>query len=633
MDNDERSSRHHDRGGGDDGRKRSRRSRSSSSVSVDNGNSHRLKNGDSRYKHKSASKRHKKDNRREHNYSSSESSTDSSRRSYNKKRSSKKRHRKDKKKKKKKYKKKKDTKHSTNKHSRHRHSRSRSPSNSPPAVVSAPAAPPGAHELASALTDLFNVYPAMSSLDEGGIPLLFIQLSRGTEYNLSQMPDRNLARLLEVVFEALKIHGMELLDNGAWKWGNAPKGGSGGDDLALLRLVRALLNGVGATMDSVEKYEHDEMQKLKHLQEQEKAKEKQYMDDEIQVKEAALKHAQQVQENEKDIRHRKRVERMTSQLLDRFDPKDSSSSESSLANELQGICDVLVEGESINLDGIENVKLRATLAELFKLIGLQLVEMDEEDEDEAGGEGDDSNTNENSTDEKAMGYALPDTDIRDTVATNLNEVLRVCRFRSSGGSEGAPTSWSSNHTKLVDDKDHVRDESSSDDEDGPAPLGTMAAAKAAKRKRPPQQNNKATAGGIEEGGREEWMMVPGEHDFLKGISKSTKSRTFKNEKQRGQSIGGGTAASVEPINPQVLEEVNAIQKAYEQSRGPSLFDAHRQKVQEAKEQQKGKKEEWKWSRDKNLDDGRRVDKNALHMVLGGASTELKSKFQGSLGRN
>ena len=307
MDNDERSSRHHDRGG-DDGRKRSRRSRSSSSVSVDNGNSHRLKNGDSRYKHKSASKRHKKDNRREHNYSSSESSTDSSRRSYNKKRSSKKRHRKDKKKKKKKYKKKKDTKHSTNKHSRHRHSRSRSPSNSPPAVVSAPAAPPGAHELASALTDLFNVYPAMSSLDEGGIPLLFIQLSRGTEYNLSQMPDRNLARLLEVVFEALKIHGMELLDNGAWKWGNAPKGGSGGDDLALLRLVRALLNGVGATMDSVEKYEHDEMQKLKHLQEQEKAKEKQYMDDEIQVKEAALKHAQQVQENEKNIRHRKRVE-------------------------------------------------------------------------------------------------------------------------------------------------------------------------------------------------------------------------------------------------------------------------------------------------------------------------------------
>ena len=630
MDN-ERSSRHRDRGGDNDGRKRSRRSRSRS-VSVDNGNSYRHRNGDSRYKHKPrdhSSKRHKKDNRREHNYSS-ESSTDSSRKSdNNKKRSSKRRHRKEKKKKK--HKKKKDRKHSTNKYSRHRHSRSRSPSNSPPAVVSAPAAPPGAHGLASALTHLFNVYPAMSSLDEGGIPLLFIQLSRGTEYNLSQMPDRNLARLLEVVFESLRIHGMELLDNGAWKWGNSPKGGSGGDDLALLRLVRALLNGVGATMDSVEKYEHDEMQKLKHLQEQEKAKEEQCMEYEILAKEAALKNAKKVQENEKDIRHRKRVERMTSQLLDRFDPKDSSLSESSLANELQGICDVLVEGESINLDGIENTKLRATLAELFKLIGLQLVEMDEEDEDETEGEGDDSNTNEK-TDEKAMGYALPDTNTRDTVATNLNEVLRVCRFRSSGGSEGAPTSWSSNQTIVVDDKKYAREESSSDDEDGPAPLGTMAAAKAAKRKRVPQQNDKATAGGIKEGGREEWMMVPGEHDFLKGISKSTKSRTFKNEKQRGQSIGGGAAASAEPINPQVLEEVNAIQKAYEQSRGPSLFDAHRQKVQETKEQQKGK-EEWKWSRDKNLDDGRRVDKNALHLVLGGASTELKSKFQGSLGRN
>ena len=31
--------------------------------------------------------------------------------------------------------------------------------------------------------------------------------------------------------------------------------------------------------------------------------------------------------------------------------------------------------------------------------------------------------------------------------------------------------------------------------------------------------------------------------------------------------------------------------------------------------------------------GHRVDKNALHIVLGGATTELKSKFQGSLGRN
>ena len=76
-------------------------------------------------------------------------------------------------------------------------------------------------------------------------------------------------------------------------------------------------------------------------------------------------------------------------------------------------------------------------------------------------------------------------------------------------------------------------------------------------------------------------------------------------------------------------QVNAIQKAYEESRGPSLIDAHRQKLQELKEQQKDKKQDFKWSRDKNLDDGRRVDKNNLHNLLGGAQTELKSKFQGA----
>ena len=123
-------------------------------------------------------------------------------------------------------------------------------------------------------------------------------------------------------------------------------------------------------------------------------------------------------------------------------------------------------------------------------------------------------------------------------------------------------------------------------------------------------------------------MVPGEHDFLKGIQ-SGRGRTFKNEKNRGQSIAAPSTAG--PVNPKLLEEVNAIQRAYEQSRGPSLIDAHRQKQQELKQQQQGQKTDWKWSREKNLDDGRRVDKNALHQVLGGASTELKSKFQGGLG--
>jgi hypothetical protein len=308
-------------------------------------------------------------------------------------------------------------------------------------------------------------------------------------------------------------------------------------------------------------------------------------------------------------------------MLDRFDPRDSSSSDISLATELQGICNALIEGESIQLDGIENAKLKATLAQLFNLIGLEMVEMNDDDEVDEGRDVE----NDNNT-EKILGYALPD--VSNSVTSNLHEVLRVCRYRSSGGSESAPTSW------MATNPYKVHEDSSSEDDDGPAPLGTMAAVKAAKRKRETQTQNVNKQSGYVEGEREEWMMIPGEHDFLKGISKSTRSRTFKNEKMRGQAIisYAETKSTIEQINPEVLDEVNAIQRAYEQSRGPSLLDAHRQKTLESKiQQQQQRGNEFTWSRDKNLEDGRRVDKNALHQVKGGAKTELKSKFQGSLG--
>jgi hypothetical protein len=588
------------------------------------GNDDDTETDNNRHSSKRSSRSRKRDYRHDDSDSSGSDSSDASSMSssqssaYDRRRHhSKKTHHKEKvKKHKHKHKKKKDKKRSAKKRSRHR--RSESPSSSTPSdVITAPSAPPGANELASALSQLFDSYPAMAYLDEGGIPLLFIQLSRGTEYNLSAMPDRNLARLLEAVFDAISIHGMELGGDGAWRWGNATKtGGSrqGGDDLVLLRLARALLNGVGISIESVEKYEQNQLRKLQQHREEEVAKIDNPRGNDTIMQTNTTNELVNVEANEEEVRHRKRVERMTSQLLDRFDPKNDASS---LANEVKGICDVLMDGESVRIDSIENGKLKASLAQLFQLIGLEMVEMEDEDEDE-------DETNE----ERVMGYALPDTS--DTATSNLNEVLRVCRFRSSGGNEDAPTSWKTEPSALSKNQ-QLQDESSSDDDDGPAPLGTIAAAEAMKRKRLPQIQHLNNV--IAEGGREEWMMVPGEHDFLKGISKSTKGRAFKNEKMRGQAIAPfDHGKSAEPINREVLEEVHAIQKAYEQSRGPSLLDAHRQKLQESKQKQQGSKE-WTWNRDKNLDDGRRVDKDALHMVLGGASTELRSKFQGSLGRS
>jgi hypothetical protein len=447
----------------------------------------------------------------------------------------------------------------------------------------------------------------MALIDEGGIPLLLIQLGRGTEYNLSLMPDRNLAGLLEGVFQSLRVHGMEL-SNGAWKWGNAPTANSGrqsGDELALLRLTRALLNGVAINLDTVQEYE--KMQLLQHLQiQQQHGKQQSQMKlspltcTNVGTKEAL---------NEEVIKQNKRVERMASQLLDRFDRPNDNHTSASLAGELQGICDVILEGESVQLDGIENTKLKASLSQLFQLVGLELVEIeDDEEEDEEK-----SATNPDDKEVTAMGYALPDNCNRDAIASKLEEVLRVCRFRSSNELEWAPTSWAATHDE------------SSDEDDGPAPLGTIAAAKAAKRKRQ-EINPRAASIGGKEGGREEWMMVPGEHDFLKGISKSDfRGRTFKNSKSKSEA-----SPAVEPINPEVLAEVHAIQRAYEESRGPSLLDAHRQSKSQQQQQDKTTGE-WKWNREKNLDDGRRVDRNALHMVLGGASTELKSKFQSGQG--
>ncbi|KAL7516463.1 hypothetical protein ACHAWX_001478 [Stephanocyclus meneghinianus] len=548
-------------------------------------------------------RKHKKHRKRRHHDSSSSTSTAS-------RRHSRKRHRKQKK-----------TKHAkkkTHKKSRrYEHSRSASPD-----IARSESAhcPPGSHELACALTRLFDSYPAMASLDEGGIPLIFVQLSRGTEFNLSAMPDRTLAKLLSDVFHSLTVHGMELTENGAWGWitASSSNANKGRDSLALLRLVRAMLSALGITLEAFE--EHEQKRAMRQHQNIENLQTKQGKRHNA-VQNITTDRGTDVghEENASDFVHRKRVERLTSQLLARFEPQSSSSA--TLALELQGLCRLLSDGESLQLDGLENEKLKASLVQLFELVGLEIVEMEQEEGDVEGF------TAAGSDSPKSYGYALPDVpDARGKVISNLEVVLRVCQFQSSNGVECAPLAWEGSHNK-------TQPESSSDEEeDGPAPIGTMAAVKASKRMQ--QQPLETLISGIRkpDGGREEWMTTPGEHDLLKGIlSKSMRSRTFKNEKNRGISASSPACAN-QPINPELLAEVNAIHQAYEQSRGPSMLDAHRQQQEELKKQQQGQKtKEWKWSRDKNLDDGRRVDKNALHLVLGGAKTELKSKFQGGHG--
>jgi hypothetical protein len=81
-----------------------------------------------------------------------------------------------------------------------------------------------------------------------------------------------------------------------------------------------------------------------------------------------------------------------------------------------------------------------------------------------------------------------------------------------------------------------------------------------------------------------------------------------------------------------------VMKEHETARGPSLIDSHRSKISEQKEEKKKKKAEkgggkYDWNRERDLDSGRKVDKNLLGMVLGGAKKELGEKFHGSMSKS
>jgi hypothetical protein len=174
----------------------------------------------------------------------------------------------------------------------------------------------------------------------------------------------------------------------------------------------------------------------------------------------------------------------------------------------------------------------------------------------------------------------------------------------------------------------------SDDDEGPAPAGMeksrdgpskgMIQAMAEHRQEQMEALVSDQAAATKPGEREEWMINPGEHDLLQGIkSGGMKSRNFENKKvnDRAADIPEG------PVDPSMQAEVDAIIQAHKNARGPSLMDKHR----EGKAAEKAAKAEeggFKWSRDKDLDDGRRVDKEALKLLMGGASGVLKDKFQG-----
>ena len=130
------------------------------------------------------------------------------------------------------------------------------------------------------------------------------------------------------------------------------------------------------------------------------------------------------------------------------------------------------------------------------------------------------------------------------------------------------------------------------------------------------------------GEREEWMINPGEHDLLQGIKSGVlKTRSFQNRKAPSSAIPEA------PVNPSLQAEVDAIMKVHREARGPTLMEQHRANIATKNaEKDKTSNASFEWSREKDLDSGRRIDKEALRLLLGGASGGLSDKFQGGFNK-
>ena len=472
------------------------------------------------------------------------------------------------------------------------------------------------------------------------LPYILIRIASGSPINLSQVQP-SVAEGLRRIFQIL---GCTCSSSNEWRFddgGRLDNGGTSGNEraLVLIKLSRYLLDDKGLSMDEIQAFEDDEI-KRKDLQ-------KEKLSTSSQTNENGRQAAGSIATTTTDISTE--ISALTTMFLEMFQSEQKDKS-SSLAKELFDILNMVAEKESICLDGIPDERLKEAMSKLFTVIGLPMEEMEDDSDSDDEYLGAETEALENSDGNKkniSYGYTLPETENAhfDRTKMNLNAAICACKLshqkfineksvkRILGPSfppPGAPTAISAFDLEEASDEDDV----------GPAPVGSAMAKKrlmkgpplssqAIKQMADETEAQKMQESTTEEGEREEWMMKPGEHDFLKGVlSKGIKNRTFKNEK--GAAVD--TAPDV-PLDPKIQKQVDTIMKMHEEARGPSLVDAHRQQRAEEKKAAKGKGGDWSWSREKDLDAGRRVDKGHLRMVMGGASQDLKSKFQGSYSKS
>lgn len=482
---------------------------------------------------------------------------------------------------------------------------------------------------------LFQKYPQFST----ELPYLLIKLGNQECLDLSQMSPPDLGASLGNVFGSL---GCVKDDKRGWEWKGATdifdellhfdvsissKSGEKRSrslkldrELVLIKMVERILNATGITMEAINAMSDQQIRSRESVE--------------------SIRKSPGSNEDTLETVQTREIETLTSMLLGSFERKEGdkiSLSEVSLAKELFDLARMVIdEDESICLEGIEDENLKVALDKLFSATGLVKGVIDIEDDNESN-EGEDIRNTEDS--EPMLGYSLPeDKDTEEYVSAHskLEALMKICRahqqelVRLRSGKRMLGPSIPSSHDderKQPSCTYHSDDPSAEDsgEDDGPLPVGDQRARKSNAR-RITVKPATAITDTAKTNGREEWMTTPGEHDFLKGVISSSglKSRKFKNEKT-GDKVPGNKAS----MNPHIQKQIDNAVQAHDESRGISLMDQHRATIAKKKaESINGVRAKWKWNRENDLDHGRRVDKQYLNMVMGGAGKELKNKFEG-----
>jgi Protein of unknown function (DUF3752) len=488
------------------------------------------------------------------------------------------------------------------------------------------------HALANALLQLLDSHPALIT----DLPIMLIRLAGGTSFDLSQMTDPTASHGIAAVFACLEPYGVQQdAKSSAWMWKGPQSQQQGGskNDLVLVRVVRALLDQIGITNDAVEAFESEGLKRQQAALTAPTTTTQNKVATATAAASSSAASASSGSSNQKD-------DPIIGQVQQMFTNFDENAG---LGKELAVLCHMILDGESVALDGLPDERLRKALERLFESCGLEKCEMENGSDDDEEQDDDDGDKKKETP---SMGYGLPENDAGNpketTARVRLESILTACQQQTQSDIGArrrvlGPSLPPAGYEQQEEESDEEGPQLTADATAARPETADMVRAQAARRARELRAVNAGLSikdiAAIEEGGgREEWMIVPGQYDFLDCIkSAPIRNRTFqggsKHDKDKQQHNEG-------PIDPAVQAEMNAILQAHHDSRGPSLFEEHRaaKAAAEAEKKKSGKSNNWKWSRDRDLDEGRRVDKDALNMVMGGAATVLQSKFQGGFGR-